>query len=138
MNNRVVLAAVAVVIAAIIGWRFNSARGGNEGNGGPLAQVTVPALAGEAKEGEALFNANCASCHGENAAGRNGAGPPFIHVIYQPGHHGDASFHLAARNGAVSHHWNFGDMPPVKSISDEEVAKIVTYVRTLQRANGID
>ncbi|MBZ0161816.1 MAG: cytochrome c [Notoacmeibacter sp.] len=137
MNIRIAIAAVALVVA-VVGLRYYMSRGESEGTGKPLAQVTVPPLSGEAKEGEALFNANCAKCHGENAAGNEGAGPPLVHVIYQPGHHSDAAFYLAARNGAIAHHWSFGNMPPAEGVTDDDVTKILAYVRTLQRANGIN
>ncbi len=138
MNNRIVVAAILVLVAAIVGLRFYLDRGAKTGTGQPLAQVTVPALSGVAKEGESLFVANCAKCHGENAAGRDGSGPPLIHPIYQPGHHADGSFYMAAKNGAISHHWPFGDMPPVDGITDGDIGKIVAYVRAVQRANGIN
>lgn len=138
MNNRILLAAIALVIAVLVGLRFYMGRGEGEGTGKPLAQVSVPPLSGVAKEGEALFNANCAKCHGENAAGNEGAGPPLVHVIYEPGHHSDAAFYLATRNGTVAHHWPFGNMPPAEGVTDDDVTKILAYVRTLQRANGIN
>lgn len=43
----------------------------------------------------------------------------------------------AVRQGVRGHHWRFGDVPPVEGVSDEELAQIVAYVRTVQRANGI-
>lgn len=105
--------------------------------GSAMVAVKVPALGDEALKGEALFNDNCASCHGENAAGRDGNGPPLVHKIYEPNHHADGSFHLAVMRGVRAHHWPFGDMPPVEGVGQEQVASIVTYVRTLQRENGI-
>ncbi|WP_346915578.1 cytochrome c [uncultured Roseibium sp.] len=105
--------------------------------GSALVAVKVPALGDEALKGEALFNDNCASCHGKNAAGRDGNGPPLVHKIYEPNHHADGSFYLAAMRGVRAHHWPFGDMPPVEGIREDQVASIVTYVRTLQRENGI-
>ena len=105
--------------------------------GAPLAQVKVPALSGIAAEGKIAFEANCATCHGVNAAGQDGVAPPLVHKIYEPNHHGDASFLLAAKNGVRAHHWRFGNMPPVKSVNEQEVDKIVAYVRALQKANGI-
>ncbi|MEE9388504.1 MAG: cytochrome c, partial [Paracoccaceae bacterium] len=36
------------------------------------------------------------------------------------------------------HHWRFGSMPPVEGLTDGDVAMVVDYVRTLQRANGIE
>jgi mono/diheme cytochrome c family protein len=110
--------------------------------------MAIPALLGAAlatggaqaegySKGEALFNANCAVCHGAQAAG-TGKGPPLVHRIYEPNHHGDMAFLLAARNGVRQHHWPFGDMPPVEGVSDADVALIVVYVRELQRAAGIE
>ena len=82
-------------------------------------------------EGERLFGSYCAACHGQKAAG-TGRGPSFLSPIYRPDHHGDESFLLAGRNGVRAHHWRFGDMPPVQGASDEELRKIVAYVRWLQ------
>jgi mono/diheme cytochrome c family protein len=84
-----------------------------------------------------LFTANCALCHGTNADGREGKGPPLIHKIYEPGHHGDASFQSAALNGVRAHHWRFGNMPPVPGIKPKEVDLIIAYVREVQSHNGI-
>lgn len=106
--------------------------------GGPIvASVIVPNLSEAEKQGEALFNANCASCHGANGAGQEGVAPPFVHRIYQPGHHGDGAFFSAAQIGVRAHHWSFGDMPPVEGVTQQDVGQIVTYIRALQRANGI-
>ena len=107
-------------------------------SGEALAAVTVPPLSGAAAEGAEIFAANCASCHGANAEGRAGEGPPLVHVIYEPGHHADGAFFLAVAQGVRQHHWTFGNMPPVAGVSSDEIARIVAYVRTLQRANGIE
>ena len=106
--------------------------------GGPIAQVALPAaLSEQAQMGKLAFEAYCAQCHGENAAGRNGLAPPLVHKIYEPGHHGDGSFLVAAQQGVRAHHWNFGNMPAVEGITSAEVKTIVAYVRELQRENGI-
>ncbi|RMD95417.1 MAG: cytochrome c [Alphaproteobacteria bacterium] len=106
--------------------------------GEPMVQVNVPAsLSPEAQMGKRAFDAFCARCHGENAAGRQGIAPPLVHRYYEPGHHGDQAFLLAARQGVRAHHWPFGDMPPVSGVTDAEVKAIVAYIRELQRANGI-
>ena len=105
--------------------------------GAALANVIVPTLSSAATEGGTLFNRSCASCHGTNAVGQNGVAPPLVHIIYEPNHHGDASFYRAAKNGVQAHHWNFGNMPAIEGITDPELEKIVLYVRELQRANGI-
>lgn len=58
-------------------------------------------------------------------------------MIYEPGHHADGAFFLAAARGVRQHHWSFGDMPAVPDVTPQEVAAIIAYVRALQRANGI-
>lgn len=136
MNMRNLLIAVLLLGAAIFIYR-NFAEPSRPPAGVPLVSVVVPALSPAAREGEALFNRSCASCHGSNAAGQEGVAPPLIHKIYEPNHHGDQSFHLAAKNGVRAHHWPFGDMPPVEGITDPELDKIVLYVREVQRANGV-
>lgn len=105
--------------------------------GAPLADVIVPELSVSAEEGRIAYEANCATCHGVNAAGQDGIAPPLVHKIYEPNHHGDSAFLVAARNGVRAHHWRFGNMPPVANITDQEVVSVVNYVRELQRANGI-
>lgn len=105
--------------------------------GGAMVEVTLPVLSDAARIGERAFNARCATCHGADAAGQDGVAPPLIHKIYEPGHHGDAAFLLAARRGVRAHHWRFGDMPPVENITEAEIAGIISYVREVQRANGI-
>ncbi len=106
--------------------------------GRAIVEITVPDLAGKAVLGQMAFVAKCASCHGENAVGQVGVAPPLVHKIYEPSHHGDAAFLMAVRNGVRSHHWQFGNMPPVEGITDAEVGTIIAYVRALQRANGIN
>jgi len=137
LARNIILAVTAIAVAAILIWRFALQPAPQEMAGAPLVEVTVPDLSGEASAGEALFNAKCASCHGKNAAGQDGVAPPLVHIIYEPNHHGDAAFHLAAQRGVRAHHWPFGDMPAVKSVDGEDIDKIVAYVRALQRANGI-
>ena len=75
-------------------------------------------------------------CHGPNAAGTK-LGPPLIHDIYEPGHHSDQAFYLAAATGVRAHHWPYGDMPAQPQVSEAEVGLIIRYIRELQEANGI-
>ena len=131
-----VLLIAAVILGGGVIWKMIAAPE-QPSSGLPLVSATVPALSESAEAGRAVFDARCAQCHGANAAGRDGIAPPLVHKIYEPGHHADAAFHLAARNGVRAHHWRFGDMPPVEGIDDAEIDRVVTYVRELQRANGI-
>ena len=104
-----------------------------------LVDVTLPeTLSADAQIGLAVFEAKCAVCHGVNAAGQDGVAPSLIQKIYEPSHHGDAAFLMAARNGVQAHHWRFGNMPPIEGLTDGDVKMIVAYVRELQRTNGIN
>jgi len=99
--------------------------------------ITVPEISERAAAGAALFAKNCQACHGKHGSGSD-KGPPLIHKIYEPSHHGDASFLMAARNGVRPHHWRFGPMPKIEGVTDSDVSEIVAYVREIQRANGIN
>ncbi len=103
---------------------------------GGLVSVIVPKLSKIAQAGKVAFDANCARCHGQNGSGTEN-GPPLVHNIYNPGHHGDLAFFAAARRGVRSHHWAFGNMPPQPQVSDAELTTIIRYIRELQEANGI-
>ncbi|MZR15185.1 c-type cytochrome [Maritimibacter sp. DP07] len=145
MKKFVILAIAAIVIAggAYLATRSDQsadvAKIPDPAQGEPMVRVTVPeTLSPQAKIGETAFTAICADCHGENAAGKMGYGPPLVHKIYEPSHHGDMAFQLAVQRGVVSHHWRFGNMPPQDGLTQGDVKSIVAYVRELQRANGIE
>ncbi|MFH2073700.1 MAG: cytochrome c [Actinomycetota bacterium] len=95
-----------------------------------------PAATGDVASGEALFLANCTRCHGVEGTGTQ-SGPPLVHESYVPSHHADAAFLLAVRTGVRPHHWNFGPMPPIEGLTDDDVTDIVAYVRSLQRSGGL-
>lgn len=86
--------------------------------------------------GKKLFAANCASCHGADLKGTD-KGPAMLHKVYEPSHHGDAAFQMAAKHGVRAHHWQFGDMKPVPAVTPDDVAHITAYVRMAQRKVGI-
>lgn len=94
---------------------------------------TVPA---ELQAGEAKFNSHCSACHGAQATGTQ-QGPPLVHKIYEPNHHGDAAFLRAAEFGVKAHHWEFGNMPKIEGVSSADVEQIIRYIRWLQRQAGI-
>lgn len=84
-----------------------------------------------------LFSNKCSECHGEWAEGVADKGPPLVHPYYRSGHHPDSAFYRAAMMGVKSHHWNFGDMPPVEGITKEDIAAILGFIRWWQNQNGI-
>ena len=117
-HARVAAAVVAVALLAACG-------GGDSGD--------------PAERGEALFRGEgtCATCHGPALQGTP-MGPSFLDQIYAPGHHPDAAFHAAVRNGVQPHHWAFGPMPALPHLDEDDVDDIIAFVRREQRAAGID
>jgi mono/diheme cytochrome c family protein len=121
-----------VVLAGAMPWG-----GGNFATSASLGSgVIVPELSEAGLRGQTAFGKYCATCHGADAGG-TGSGPPLIHKLYHPGHHGDMAFAQAARRGSQAHHWGFGDMPPVAGVSDADLADIIAFIRETQKANGI-
>ena len=106
--------------------------------GEPIANVLVPDQISElGLLGKNIFELKCESCHGINAAGRHEIGPPLVHKIYEPSHHSDQSFYRAVALGVKSHHWSLGNMAAVEGLTKGDVKAIISYVRELQRENGI-
>ena len=142
MPNSTVLAVAMLLIAvwaALLGTgcaEDEPAQQHLSGDDALASSASAPSLGEKALDGEGLFKANCSVCHGIQADGTT-QGPPLVHIYYEPGHHGDFAFYSAAQNGVPIHHWQFGDMPPVDTVSTEDMDKIICYVRTLQRSAGI-
>ena len=95
--------------------------------------ATVPA---ELQPGESKFHAYCSACHGPQGTGTQ-QGPPLVHKIYEPNHHGDVAFQRAAASGVKAHHWEFGNMPKIDGVTPADVEQITGYIRWLQRQAGI-
>lgn len=137
---------IGLVILALVGGGVYLFTGATDAPDAPparanaaLVDVVVPAAFTEQQMmGEIAFNAHCAACHGVNAAGRDGVAPPLVHKIYEPSHHGDEAFQRAVALGVQAHHWPFGNMAAVAGLSRADVGTIVSYVRALQVANGIN
>lgn len=124
----------AIMLAA--GTAALAACGGGASSNPAASQVAGANVPAEFVDGKRLYDTHCARCHGVHAAG-TGRGPSFLSKVYEPSHHGDQAFVLAVKRGVTAHHWGFGNMPPVPGISDDDVAKIVGYVRWAQRVVGI-
>lgn len=150
--NRTLLVIVAVFLVGGFAVYWNATQRSSQGaehsmvppdtsnlaEGAPIVEVALPAeLSDKAQIGERAFEAKCAECHGTSAAGQNGVAPPLVHRIYEPSHHSDMAFVLAAKNGVLAHHWHFGNMPAVDGVTDGDVKMIARYIRELQKENGI-
>jgi len=78
-------------------------------------------LEGDEVEGQALFEANCVGCHGED--GRSGS--VGINIVNHVGHHGDdylVELLLDGRDPMPA----FGER-----FSDQEIADVISYLHTL-------
>ena len=133
MKLKYLILIVAAVGASLLVWQWS---GSNRTGTGEKLIVRVPELSNLAARGKVAFESTCATCHGVNGAGTD-QGPPLVHDIYNPGHHADGAFFIAATRGVRQHHWRFGNMPPQPQVSQDQLAAIVRYVRELQVANGI-
>lgn len=121
--RRLALAAMAVMLG---------------GCGGTSPGAASPSAEPELIEkGRTLYAENCAECHGEDLRGTD-QGPSFLSPIYEPGHHGDGAFLLAAQTGVRAHHWQFGDMPPVEGLTRADIEAIIAHVRQAQRTEGFE
>ena len=116
----VAVVAVCVVLAAC-------ASDAGDANGGSAS----------AEDGSALYAARCAACHGADLRG-TGMGPSQLSIVYEPKHHSDDSFRAAIRNGVSPHHWDFGPMPAVSGLDDDEITAIIAYIREAQQREGFE
>ena len=87
-------------------------------------------------KGNKLYQENCAVCHGATLNGTK-QGPPLLHPFYKPSHHADFAFYRAALKGVQAHHWEFGDMPPIKGITREDMSAVVPFIRWYQKEKGL-
>jgi hypothetical protein len=127
-------------LLAAPGMNAASAAAMHHGPAGPVPVTTLiqdPKVPFRYALGLRAFRDKCAECHGQWAEGVADKGPPLVHPYYRPGHHPDGAFYRAAMSGVKSHHWNFGDMPPVAGITKKDIAAIIRFVRWWQEQNGI-
>ena len=87
--------------------------------------------------GAAVYASSCASCHGADLRGTD-KGPSQLSIVYEPNHHPDDAYRSAIRMGAGQHHWNFGDMPPVEGLDDEQIEAVIAFIRLEQERLGFE
>lgn len=146
MTRTLILWLVAFAVIGLLFWYLSSStqqadtgQSAIPAGSTALVAVSVPTeFSAEGMAGKIAFDAKCAVCHGESAQGTKGKAPSLIQTIYRPAHHADFAFVLAVQNGVRAHHWPFGNMPPIEGLEQTEVLNIATYVREIQRENGIE
>lgn len=103
----------------------------------PPAQDAAPvAVAGDAANGETLYNQACVACHGPGGAGVTGLGKPFTTSEFlMTVDDGELiAFIKQGRDPSDPANTTGVAMPPKggnPALSDEQLADIVAYVRTL-------
>ena len=83
----------------------------------------------DAQAGKAVFAKRCAACHGATGEGNEAIAKTLKVEMRHLGSkdvqaHTDAEFHKIIREGN-------GKMKPVKDVSDQDLANLVAYLRTL-------
>ena len=134
------LVAVLVFVVAVVHDQRVRARTGSTPARAALAQGAVgsePLFSSAARQGQEIFQARCAICHGQDAVGSR-QGPPLIHPSYGASKFADERFVAAVRNGVVARQWTFGDMPAIPGVGDQQLALIVRYIREQQVAQGVE
>jgi hypothetical protein len=124
--------AAAVLAVAAAGFAATAGAGSDA----VFENAVEPEMTPRLQLGKLNYGLYCAKCHGKTAQGSD-KGPTFITRIYHPGHHGDQAFFKASKQGARGHHFKFGDMKPVKGVTDAQLSSILEYVRAVQKANGV-
>jgi len=126
---------VAALGAACGGDGDGGSSGGSDSANGRSADAPEPFDDPDLARGQEIFEANCAVCHGVDLQGTE-TGPPFLHEVYVPSHHGDIAFFMAAEQGVQPHHWEFGAMPPIPTVDRGDIQLIVDYIRQRQADAG--
>ena len=113
-----------------------------EAAGGGSGSAAAPSTSGggaAAAAGQTVYQQNCSSCHGASGGGMPGAFPP---LVGNPVVTGDPSkvigIVLNGLHGSISVNGQTynGQMPPWKSsLSNKDVANVVTYIRTTLGTN---
>jgi mono/diheme cytochrome c family protein len=130
-----IVAGVVLAVVAIVALEEDSSpRDHMTGQSEFDIPVQDPALVAE---GDVLYRASCAACHGSDLRGTE-FGPSQLSVVYQPGHHSDESYMSAVFNGVPAHHWDFGDMAPVSGLTQDDMDRIIAFVRENQRIEGFE
>jgi mono/diheme cytochrome c family protein len=117
-----VVAAVVVLVVVLAG--------GDDDK--PAASTPEARLA----QGEELFQANCATCHGEDLRGTF-VGPPLLHEIYAPDQLADDDIRAAVATGVSPKNWDFSGMPAFPSLDTDDIEALIAFVRSSQRAAGL-
>ena len=86
-------------------------------------------------DGAVLYASDCASCHGNDLRGTD-FGPSLLSAVYGPDQLPDDAIQVAIRDGVTAHNWEFGPMPAIGGLDDDENTAIITHIRDVQEPKG--
>ena len=93
---------------------------------GGIAVAQKPAAGGKAKQGEAIFNAQCIGCHNKQPGDTTPFGPPNLHGIIGP-----TPPQVTAQVAAETIKKGKGIMPAFGSkLSSQDIGNVVAYLKT--------
>jgi mono/diheme cytochrome c family protein len=95
--------------------------------------MTALSLHGDSSRGHFLFLRNCAGCHGMN--GRGGIAPEIGNPVFQQAATDDFIVRTI-RNGRAETAMPGFQRPEAPALSDQDLADVLAYVRTLREAGG--
>jgi mono/diheme cytochrome c family protein len=99
----------------------------------------TPLLAGNAQHGEALYQRYCSGCHGDDGRGGGKGFMPHVGPLTRKGYIDlidDASLAMVITEGGEAI-GKSGFMPPWKAtLSKDDIADVIAYIRTLPLSDG--
>jgi len=101
----------------------------DEGTAAPASSLSV-------QQGGIAFAEECAGCHGRLGRGTV-RGPNLIHPDYGPRVRSDDQFRRAVREGKAAGREDYEDMPAARGLSERQLHRLITFLREIQRVNGI-
>lgn len=87
--------------------------------------------------GEQTYRDFCGSCHGRDLEGSSN-GPSHLDAVYAPDSTTDEDFRTAITEGAPEANYDFGAMPAIGSLEDQEVEDVIAYIREVQDERGLN
>ena len=131
LRHATILLAALTLIAAACGG--GSSDGGDDGTSATSAAVA----AGDPANGESLYAATCASCHGADASGIENLGRPLAASDFVAGMSDADLVAFIAEGRPADHPENEAGvaMPPKggnPSLNDDDLLDIVAFLRTIQ------
>jgi mono/diheme cytochrome c family protein len=104
-----------------------------------LVLSATPLLAGNAQHGEVLYQRYCSGCHGADGRGGGKGFMPHVGALTRKGYIDlidDASLAMVITEGGEAM-GKSGFMPSWKeTLSKNDIADVITYIRTLPLSNG--